>query len=106
MSISERETIRRQVHLISDNGTPKKDRRHHHKGGKVGAFPKKFIRGVDIIAIVSGPHAGEIIQTEASEFYLNFEAGSRNGAALYKRTFNDLTSRFYFRCLQIDWANQ
>jgi len=50
--------------------------------------------GIDRIAIVSGPHRGQIVRTQKSE--VTIKVTEHKSLVTYRREFNPITGGFYF----------
>lgn len=86
---------------------PKDQERQANLGGAVGPHPKRFIKGLDLIAIGDGPHAGALVKTTRGALALDFEliaeSGTFEGKAYYQRAYNEISGAFFFYCRGISW---
>lgn len=86
----------------------KKEDRQANLDGRVGAYTKRFIKGLDLIAIGSGPHAGALIRTTRTAIAIDFEIEENGqivtGKANYKRVYNEIAGAFVFVCTKIFWG--
>lgn len=109
-----RERDRESLHILQaltlKYGRPKTSKRAERQtnlDGKVGPYSSRFIKGVDLIAIGDGPHAGALMRTTRSGIAIEFEIEKEGeisaGRAIYRRHFNPISGAFVFMCQRIIW---
>jgi len=88
-------TFERQRRRYHEHNVPKKARRFKNLDGHVGALSKSLLQGIDVIAIITGPHAGQMVRTEKPTLTLDDPRDSKI-KLIYRRIYNEHSGMFCF----------